>query len=273
MQCSYELLLMPLQALVVLISASCLLLSNAIALSAQVSTQERNSIPQVLFKPSTTGKPPTTRGAGSRNDRLCSQDAPTNLDNSSAKTLPLTALVPSEQFGLTWAEHPTFWVYLPKTSARQMVLSVKAAGNQPHFQSFLPITKEAGIVGIPLPTNSPPLEVGKSYQWAVVLLCGDRPSPNDPFVTAWVERVAPSPGISNSQDALATAASYGEQGIWYDALTTLASAQQSQINKPELTKIWIDFLAQPSVGLGAIAKEPLQPTSQRQFPTKTNGDQ
>ncbi|WP_193912716.1 DUF928 domain-containing protein [Desmonostoc muscorum] len=264
---------MPLQALVVVMSASLLLFTEAIALSAQVFAEGREPISQVLFKPSRTGKPPTTRGAGSRNDRLCSQDAPTNPGDSSAKTLALTALVPSDQSGLTWAERPTFWVYLPKTSARQMVLSVKAAGNQPHFQSFLPITKEAGIVGIPLPTNSPPLEVGKSYQWAVVLLCGDRPNPNDPFVTAWVERVAPSPGISNSQDALATAASYGEQGIWYDALTNLAIAQQSEIDKLALTKIWIDFLAQPSVGLGAIAKEPLQPTSQRQFPTKTNGDQ
>lgn len=237
----------------------------------QIPDTVQNTTTQVLFKPSGGGKPPTTRGAGSRSDRLCPQDAPTNLGDSAAKPLALTALVPSEQSGLTWAERPTFWVYLPKTSARQIVLSVKA-GSQPHSQRFLPITGQAGIVGIPLAGNSTPLEIGKFYQWAVVLVCGDRPSPNNPFVTAWVQRVAPTHPLSQQQSALDRATRYGEQGIWYDALTTLATARRSQPADPALAKIWADFLAQPSVGLGVIANEPLQ-QSQRQLPTNTNADQ
>ena len=216
---------------------------------ARNADKPRSPITQVLFKPS-----PTTRGAGSRNDRYCAQDTP-------AKNEPtLTALVPPplNQSSLTWAERPTFWVYLPKTSARQIVLSVKEEGSQQHSQRFLPITGESGIVGIPLTENMPPLEVGKSYQWAIVLVCGDRPSPNDPVVTAWIQRAAPSQPLNNQQAALEQAVRYGEQGIWYDALTTLAVARRSQSDNPALAKIWAEFLAQPSVGLGTIANEPLR---------------
>ncbi|MBL1179204.1 DUF928 domain-containing protein [Pantanalinema sp. GBBB05] len=215
------------------------------------SAKNRNPITQVLFKPSGTGNPPPTRGAGSRNDRTCSQD---NIP----QPLALTALVPSNQFGLTWAERPTLWVYLPKTSARQLVLSIREAGNRPHSQSFLPITGDAGVIGIPVATTASPLEVGKSYQWAVVLVCGDRPSPNDPFVTAWVQRVVPSKPFSNQPSALDRAIQYGAQGVWYDAVTTLATMRRSQPNDRALTKLWTDFLTQPSVGLGTIANEPLR---------------
>ncbi|MGI0483788.1 DUF928 domain-containing protein [Pantanalinema rosaneae CENA516] len=249
---------MPLQLLFVLVSILLALagttFSQATERIVQVSThdleQSQKLSPQVLFKPAGSGQPPTTRGAGSRNDRTCAQDTIT-------QPLALTALVPSQQFGLTWAERPTLWVYLPKTSARQLVLSIREAGNLPHSQSFLPITGEAGVMGIQVAATAPALEVGKSYQWAVVLVCGDRPSPNDPVVTAWMRRVLPSPSIEPPEAPLDRAALYGEQGIWYDALTTLAEAYRAQPHDSTLTQIWAEFLAQSEVGLGEIATMPL----------------
>ena len=255
---------MNLQPLFMPMSVGLLLLAGTTPTLAQPSAEGTTQVParnadklrspmiQVLFKPSRSGQPPTTRGAGSRNDRYCLQDTPTKGKPT------LTALVPTNQSSLTWAERPTFWVYLPNTSARQIVLSVKEEGSRQHSQRFLPITGESGIVGIPLTENTPPLEVGKSYQWAIVLVCGDRPSPNDPVVTAWIQRAAPSQPLNNQQAALEQAVRYGEQGIWYDALTTLAVARRSQSDNPALAKIWAEFLAQPSVGLGAIADEPLR---------------
>ncbi len=186
--------------------------TGAIAPSAP-ALSETQAGSQVLFRPSGSGPPPTTRGAGSRSDRLCPQDASTPTQSStqsSTQLLTLTALIPTDQSGLTGADHSTFWVYLPKTTARQMVLSVKGPDSQPHSQRFLPITEQAEIVGIPLDTNAPPLELDTSYQWAVVLICGDRPSPNDPFVTGWVRRVTPS-AMNKSQSPLERATAYGEQ--------------------------------------------------------------
>jgi hypothetical protein len=250
---------MRLRPLLVLMSAF-LLFTETIATLAQASAEgtvpipkhgsakKRTPITQVLFKPSGTGNPPPTRGAGSRNDRRCSQDTTT-------QSIPLTTLIPNNQVGLTTAEHPIVWVYLPKTSARQMVLSVKAEGSQPHSQRFIQTNGESGIIGIPFDDNAPSLEIGKSYQWAIVLVCGDRPSPNDPFVTAWVRRVALTQPVNPALTALEQAVQYGKQGIWYDALTALAEARRSQPNNAALTKVWADFLTQPSVGLRAIANE------------------
>ncbi|MBD2743790.1 DUF928 domain-containing protein [Coleofasciculus sp. FACHB-1120] len=261
---------MSLQPLFAFMAISFLLLAESASTLAQSAPKEtapilghdakeaQNPITQVLFKPSDNGPPPDTRGAGSRNDRHCPQDAPTNPDSPAAEPLALTALVPSNQEGLTWAERPTLWVYLPETSARQMVLSVREEGSRSHSQRFVPITGKPRIVGIPLDEKAPPLEVGKSYQWAVVLVCGDRPSPNDPFVTASVRRVVPSSKMNAPQKALERAAWYGEQGIWHEALTALAEARRGQPVDPALARIWSDFLTQPSVGLGAIANEPLR---------------
>lgn len=252
---------MKVQSLLMLVCVGLLLPIGAMPTLAKPSAEDtsqsqthptnkaQNPTTQILFKPS-GGPPPTTRGAGSRNDRQCAQDTPSNGKP------PLTALVPSGQMGLTWTERPTVWVYLPETSARQIVLSLKE-GSRPHSQRFIPIASTPGVVGIPLTENAPPLEVGKSYQWVVVLVCGDRPNPNDPVITAAIQRVTPAKPFT-SPSATEQAAWYGQHGVWYDALTALAEARRSQPNNPALAKLWADFLAQSSVGLGTIAAEPLR---------------
>ncbi|MBD1847051.1 DUF928 domain-containing protein [Cyanobacteria bacterium FACHB-63] len=228
-----------------------------IAQSSNQPLERSNSLnaPILFSPPPQDGAPSTTRGAGSRDDRRCSQDSSLSTSQT-AEQSSLTALVPSDHYGLTWSARPTFWVYVPQTSARQIVLSVKQ-GNQHHSQRFIPITGQPGVIGIQAAENSSPLEVGKTYQWAIVLVCGDRPSPNDPVVSAWVRRAQPTEPLS-SQTTLQQAARYGKQGIWYDALTTLAEAKRSQPNNADLDKTWTRFLTQPSVGLGAIATEPLR---------------
>jgi len=261
---------MQLQRVFVLIAFSFLLVIGSVPALGQsflqeaVLTLDRNPskaqkpIKQILFKPPTDEEPPPTRGAGSRNDRLCSQDALASHSSASTQPLALTALVPPNQSNLTWVERPTVWVYVPETSARQIVLSVREESGQPHSQRFVEITGEAGIVGISMGEDAPPLEVGKVYQWAVVMICGDRPNPNDPFVTAWIRRAELTESLNDSLSALEKAAEYAKFGIWYDALTVLAEERRSRPTDPALAKIWADFLAQPSVGLEAIADEPLR---------------
>lgn len=260
---------MSLQPLFVFVALSFFLSIKPLSILAQTPSEEAvpesgqdsgtMQIPasEVLFRPSRSGRPPNTRGAGSRNDRQCPQDSSIRSD----LTIPspaLTALVPAEQGGLTWAERPTVWVYIPETSARQIVLSVQDEDAQPHAQRFIPITGEEGIVGLSLDAAMPPLAIAHSYQWAVVLVCGDRPSPNDPFVTAWIRRETTLDSRNTAPDPIEQAIRYGEQGIWYDALTTLAEARRSRPNDPSLAEIWANFLSQTSVGLSAIASEPLQ---------------
>ncbi|MBE9012016.1 DUF928 domain-containing protein [Pseudanabaenaceae cyanobacterium LEGE 13415] len=224
---------------------------------SQSTTQKiaQSPNPVILFKPPPEdGTPSTTRGAGSRDNQQCPQDSSSTTKTTGKPSL--TALVPSDRRGLTWSARPTFWVYVPQTSAQQIVLSIKQ-GNQFHSQRFLPITGTPGIISIQAAEDSPPLEVGKTYQWAIVLVCGNRPSPNDPAVSAWIRREQ-SPAPSNSQSVLQQAANYSDRGIWYDALTVLAQAKRSQPTNSALSETWTSFLRQPSVGLEAISTQPLR---------------
>jgi len=166
-------------------------------------------------------------------------------------------LVPSDSnYGLTIAEHPTFLVYLPQTSAKQVVLSFIEEDNQLHSQTFIPLKGEPGIVSIKSANNSPPLEVGKTYKWALVLVCGEKASPNDPVVTSWVRRV-PLPQLqSHQQTSLEQADTYSEQGIWYDPVLALAQTKNTQPDNQNIAGIWNDFLK--SAGLEAIATQPLR---------------
>jgi hypothetical protein len=176
------------------------------------------------------------------------------LSETTAKR-SLMALVPNTNTGLTLAERPTFWIYLPKTTAKQIVLSIREAGIKDHAQIYLPTPEDSGVVGFQLPATGPALEIGKTYQWAVVLICGARPSPNDPAIAAWVRRIAPMQPLKKGT-ILEQAAWYGEQGIWYDAIAALAEVRRTKHQDKGLTDIWTNFLN--SAGLEEISREPLQ---------------
>lgn len=220
-----------------------------------INSINAQSLTQISFNPPPNdGKPDKTAGAGSRQDKQCPQDI-TAVSTDSF----ITPLVPNNNYGLTVAQRPTFLVYLPKTSAKQLVLSIKEEGIKHHSQTFIPITQSSGIIKVKPSEDTPPLEVNKNYQWAVVLVCGERPGPNDPFVASWVRRVAPSNFSSQNlaqKTPLEQAAWYGEQGIWYDALVALAEAKQIQSNQYPMAQIWDNFLS--SVGLQVMSNESLQ---------------
>lgn len=251
------------QKLLNLIAVGLLLVGGESAIAQSTgnsSDAKKDSITQVLFKPPADDKKPdNTSGAGSRHDWQCPQDSGSHATTDTPSNKPsLMALVPITNYGLTLAERPTFWVYLPKTSAKQVVLSLREEGTRHHSQTFLPITGEPGAIGIKLSDNSPPLEVNKNYQWAVVLVCGEKPGPNDPAIASWVRRIAaPEPHNSNlyQKTALEQAYWYGKQGIWYDAVTALAQERRSQPANKALAGIWANFLKQ--AGLKAIPTETL----------------
>jgi Domain of Unknown Function (DUF928) len=220
---------------------------------------------KVLFTPPLTDKKPIkTLGAGSRGGKcmqISSVEAPSdrsvNASNASAQP-PLMALMPVANTGLTLSEHPSFWVYVPKTPAKRAVLSLRENGSKLHSQTVFDISEMPGIMSLSLPQSAPALEVGKTYQWAVTLICGEKPNPNDPVIVSWVRRIASAPSAqSTTPTPLEQAAVYARHGIWFDALTALAQARRAQPNQPELQTTWADFLA--SAGLQSIATEPLRP--------------
>ena len=193
-------------------------------------------------------QPKDTEGAASRQSSKCISSLPASPSNDS---LNLMAVVPQRNYGLTTSQRPNLWIYLPQTTAKQAILSIKEEGNTPHWQQSVNLTGEAGVTGIKISDDAPILEVGKNYQWAIILVCGDRPNPNDPVVTSWIERVAAKTSQS-SAPPLEKASSYAQQGIWYDALDILMAEKSSLDNWHSL---WNGYLK--SAGLDTIANQPV----------------
>jgi hypothetical protein len=215
-------------------------------------------IPTIQFKPSPKApKPDRTSGAGSRKNFLCPQDPPPLPTSDSSFRIPsLIALVPQNHAGLTLSARPTFWIYLPKTAAKQLVFSLREENGTVHSQSFLPIPEASGIVRLDLLADTSPLAVNKTYQWSVVLMCGERPSPNDPVMAASIRRVnVTQPPTLEGSSALQQAHWYSQNGLWYDAIASLANLKQSSPHDPAIARVWSQFLH--SAGLQALSAEPL----------------
>ena len=237
-----------------LIVLSCGLTTVAIAdTETEIKTETT-----ILFRPPREeSKPEKTEGAASRNNRVCSQDiAARNLELQSQRRSNLTAVVPDGDYGLTVAERPTFWVSLPTTSAKKVILTLKENGHNPHWQQSANLKEKAGIIGIKLANEAPALEIGKEYQWTIILVCGNQPHPNDPVVTAKIKRVNKLQIVRDSSfddyTALERATVYAREGIWYDSLDILI-AEKSSLT--DWNNLWFNYLQ--SAGLAELGDEPI----------------
>jgi len=208
------------------------------------------------FKPPTL--PPDFWGAGQREGAA-----------SRGQYKLLTALVPviedtSDEgnqefvFGLTAAERPTFWFYVPEpltpTRSFEFVLEDKQ-GNQIYKTSFMRSGDFSGVIGIELPPTVEPLEVGKMYHWEFkVYLNRNLPIAVDGIV----QRVALEPALETQLEQ-ATAQEkpdiYAENGIWFNALTSLAELRCQNPEDPQLLSKWTQLLQ--DVDLEALAQEPI----------------
>ena len=108
---------------------------------------------KVTFNPPAGDYPKSIRAGASRSIGQCINQA----ENSD---LPFSPLLPVSAQGLTVASHPKVLAYLPQTSAQQVFFSWRDENNEEHYQTILPLTNQGGVIGLTLPVDAPPLEVG-----------------------------------------------------------------------------------------------------------------
>ena len=193
---------------------------------------------------------------------------------------PLTALAPIVQrtagetqrsnpkmptwdsvLGLTVAERPTFWFYVPysltPTQDIEFVLQDEK-GNEVYKSLLTASDTSPGVVGFELPSTEAPLAVGKMYHWFLTIYCNPENREVRPFVHGWVQRVALNPSLKR-QLAQATpqesVALYIANNIWYEAVTSLAKLRRKNSENALLTDEWTKLLQ--SVNLEAIAQKPI----------------
>ncbi|MEH1940469.1 MAG: DUF928 domain-containing protein [Nostoc sp.] len=168
-------------------------------------------------------------------------------------------------WGLTTEEYPTFWFFVPyKKSAIysiEFVLKEESSKlSQTIYRTIVTIPETPGIINIPLNATTPSLQVDKMYRWffKMQIICNPQQPPQREYVEGWVQRVNLNPKLVDSAKQATPEQRvklYAENGIWYDALTTLAELRLAKPQDPTLTVEWMNLLK--SVDLENLAKQPL----------------
>jgi Domain of Unknown Function (DUF928) len=203
---------------------------------------------RVVFNPPKGGAPLRTRSGASRGD-VCFQPGVSSGEQ-------FMAIAPTSTEGLTASSHPTFFVYLPPTSAKQAIFSLRDEESKVVYQMPISLQNvQHRMLSVQLPKTAPGLAVGVRYRWMVAVLCSEKLEPSSPIASSWVRRInlpAPLSKEFRSQSSLEQAAFYGAQGLWYDMIAALVHQRQLHPNDAELESNWQEILT--TVGLDEIAK-------------------
>ncbi|HEY9628466.1 MAG TPA: DUF928 domain-containing protein [Coleofasciculaceae cyanobacterium] len=212
----------------------------------------RGGATYIKFEPPALGNAPggRSRGGASRGECL-------------PATLPLTAIVPTidgSVGGLTTADHPTLWFYVPYTltSDRPAEFVLLDDQNKYVYQTTVVNgTREAtGIVRVTLPTTVT-LEKDKLYQWVFMVNCE---MDNPIFTRGSIRKVTLDPAIASplkQSTELEKTRIYAENGIWFDALTTLAELKIARPEDAAIAAEWQSLLE--SVDLADVVDQTFVP--------------
>ncbi len=183
----------------------------------------------------------------------------------------LTALVPAvktgttEQVsGLTTSDRPTFWFSIPVALAPQtpIKLTLQDQDENTIYQTTLAPSSSAGIIQMTLPPIAAPLQVNHTYRWGFSVQCDASDPTASIFVRGSIRRVALPKEIESQlvdKSAIDRAILYANQGIWFDALTTLGQAicPTKTSEDPAVMEAWATLLKQGN--LADVVKAPIVP--------------
>ena len=216
-------------------------------LSMAVCSAPRLAIAQE-YRPPQRGTPGQREGTGAHGTCL---QGPKLL-------MPLT---PSDNFSATVSGSPTFFWYVPRTTAQTAEFALLDSNDQTLYKTIIKLPNTPGIVSFSLPTNvtSSVLTVGEDFYWQLSLLCNPSQPSVNPFVEGVVQRMKLSAALASQLKKASVRdrpALYATAGIWQDAIATLAQQRCATPKDPRLVENWSRLLQ--SVQLEDFAKEPLQ---------------
>lgn len=224
--------------------AVCLSLTNVVPCFFPIAAAANSTTSSVQAKQYGRGRVPgRARGGGSRG--ICpsvgtelTAIVPSTTE-ATAQGLPVTYVG-----GVTTAERPNLWFYVPYTLSAELTADfiLQDETGTTVFQlsstEFSASEQTPGLVKVVLPE----LAVGKVYQWYFQINCGaDSPI----YTQGGIERIPLDPTL-DSQLAAASpqqqAEIYRNNDLTYDAITILAELHREQPTDTTITTMWNELL-------------------------------
>jgi hypothetical protein len=155
-------------------------------------------------------------------------------------------------WGKTISAYPTFWFFIPATQPSTKIEFSIQDREEDIYRVNIPFSPQPGIIGIKIPTTQKPLQLDRNYHWTLkAKICDGTATVNRVHVDGWITKVELPKIIfqPNSSEL------YINNGIWYDAVTSLAQQRLQQPNDARISQNWRDLLE--SVNLTEVANQPL----------------
>ncbi len=186
--------------------------------------------------------------------------------------VPLTALIANlppeksiagQSLDATVADHPTFWFYVPYSPELGLTaeFSLTDADGNEIYTTTIPLKDQPGVIGIPVPPDKPILKEGQEYQWLFSVIC----NPSDPsaqiITSGVIDRVPLNPEVKAQLELASSlrekAVIYKNNGLWFDALTSLALLRRQNLKDSTLKADWENLFQ--SMNLTSFATQQLTP--------------
>ena len=190
----------------------------------------------------------STVGGGSRGNSCA-------IGKANKNTASVVKILPQSNIGLTVEQRPSIMVYIAPTTAQKLFFSIQDEDFNDYYETTLHLPRKAGVMQVKLPASAPALVNGKNYQYSLATICGEYLQPDDYSVRGWIKRVQTKANLQNQRPSLELASKLAKEGIWYDALSTLAVVKKLQPSNQSVANSWQQLLQ--SAGLGHISQEPI----------------
>ncbi|HEY9636812.1 MAG TPA: DUF928 domain-containing protein [Coleofasciculaceae cyanobacterium] len=182
-----------------------------------------------------------------------------------AKGIPVSLVPAPSLTGTTIADYPSFFWYMPPTSAPAAEFLLLDAQGEDIYRAQYTLAKSTqdanstpSIMSFSLPAyaNISPLSVGEKYHWTLALICDPLDRSGDIATEGWIQRVQPDATLASRiqqatpQERIAL---YANARLWYETLTTLDELRRDRPDNTDLAQAWNKLLK--SAGLELIAQK------------------
>ncbi|NJL48705.1 MAG: DUF928 domain-containing protein [Leptolyngbyaceae cyanobacterium SM2_5_2] len=188
------------------------------------ASRRRNYVP-----PARSTAPRRATSLGTRGG-LCESSSTANQEPilPSARFSVMT-VAPQTHIGQTASTRPTLTWYIAEDNPYPVELqlyrytSSDPTDSQLERVEFFDVgLSQPGWMTFTLPTSLPPLNVGETYRWKVIVKCSESQPSRNKIDEADLQVVPSPPGMGTTGEPVQQAEQYGAAGLWYDAIAALS---------------------------------------------------